>query len=72
MIFRPSRYRVVAMLSCADQQIGSWSLGAVVDTSNVLNLTGDIPDRGHAPAASTSPRHCRPERHLPGRRRTQG
>ncbi len=33
--------RVVAMLSCAEQQIGSWSLGAVVDTSNVLNLTGD-------------------------------
>ncbi len=33
--------RVVAMLSCGEQQIGAWSLGAVVDTSNALNLTGD-------------------------------
>ncbi len=33
--------RVVAMLSCTEQQIGSWSLGAIVDTSNALNLTGD-------------------------------
>ena len=33
--------RAVAMLSCTQQQIGAWSLGATVDTSNAHNLTGD-------------------------------
>lgn len=29
------------MLSCTQQQIGAWSVGAVVDTSNAHTLTGD-------------------------------